>query len=471
MNPRVTRALRAPFEARTWRHTAYVAVRLPLALVGFVLVLVTLAVGGVLSVTFVGLPLLAASGLVGRWVGSVHRRIGNALLADGPDGPGGSGGPDGPDGPGGPDGSGGPDGPGGPAGTGDPGEAAGPAGASGRSAPIPPPPPFRHGRGFLGWLQSALRDGPSWRARVYLLATFPLTLVTLYLVVMLWGLGAYWVTSPLWWSGGGIVKSVLHPLVGLGMVVAVPPVQAGLVRLDRALARSWLGPSASSRRVSELESARDHVVDGAAATLRRIERDLHDGTQAQLATLAMTLGQVKEKLEHRPGVPYDPDGAFELVTTAHHHAKEALVELRDLARGIHPPALDVGLDAALATLVERSAVPATLHADLPDGTGSGRPGRPAPAIETIAYFTVAELLANVARHRGATRARVEVTSSPGADTLTVRVSDDGHGGARPRPGSGLTGLRERVEAVDGRLDVSSPPGGPTTVAVELPLRT
>jgi signal transduction histidine kinase len=125
----------------------------------------------------------------------------------------------------------------------------------------------------------------------------------------------------------------------------------------------------------------------------------------------------------------------------------------------------VGLDAALATLVERSAVPATLHADVPNP-----PDRPAPAIETIAYFTVAELLANVARHSGAAEARVEVTSAPGSGTLVVRVADDGRGGARPRPGSGLTGLRERVEAVDGRLDVSSPQGGPTTVAVELPLR-
>src|SRR5262249_35648511 len=154
-----------------------------------------------------------------------------------------------------------------------------------------------------------------------------------------------------------------------------------------------------------------------ATTLRRIERDLHDGTQAQLAALAMTLGQAKEKLEHRANVPFDPAGALDLVDVAHRHAKEALIELRDLARGIHPPALDVGLDAALATLVARSAVPTTLHTDLPT--------RPAKAIETIAYFSAAELLANVAKHSRARHAEVKVVARGGTLHLTVR--DDGIG--------------------------------------------
>jgi signal transduction histidine kinase len=201
------------------------------------------------------------------------------------------------------------------------------------------------------------------------------------------------------------------------------------------------------------------VVDDSAATLRRIERDLHDGTQAQLATLAMNLGQAKEKLEHRSNVPFDPTGALELVDSAHRQAKEALIELRDIARGIHPPALDVGLDAALATLVARSAVPAELHTDIRD--------RPTKAIETIAYFSAAELLANIARHSQAQHATVDVTTRDGA--LRLQVSDDGVGDALPGTGSGLPGLHDRVRAVDGRLHVSSPAGGPTVVRVELPL--
>ncbi|HEX3394001.1 MAG TPA: ATP-binding protein, partial [Acidimicrobiales bacterium] len=153
-------------------------------------------------------------------------------------------------------------------------------------------------------------------------------------------------------------------------------------------------------------------------------------------------------------------GALELVDAAHRHAKEALVELRGIARGVHPPALDLGLDAALATLVARSPVPATLHAETET--------RPTRAIETIAYFSVAELLANVARHSDAAHATVEVSALDGC--LRLAVTDDGIGGAEVGAGSGLSGLADRVLAIDGRLDVSSPPGGPTMVVVELPLQ-
>jgi signal transduction histidine kinase len=148
-----------------------------------------------------------------------------------------------------------------------------------------------------------------------------------------------------------------------------------------------------------------------------------------------------------------------MVDAAHRHAKEALIELRDIARGIHPPALDIGLDAALATLVARSAVPAVLHVDVPS--------RPSTAIETIAYFSATELLANVAKHSQAGHATVNVIAQK--DRLILRVTDDGIGGAQPGAGSGLAGLAERVGAVDGRLQVNSPPGGPTVVTVELPL--
>jgi signal transduction histidine kinase len=154
----------------------------------------------------------------------------------------------------------------------------------------------------------------------------------------------------------------------------------------------------------------------------------------------------------------DIDRAFELVDTAHRTAREAITELRDLARGIHPPILDRGLDAALATLAARSAVPVDLIVDVPQ--------RPSPAIETIAYFCAAELVANVAKHSGAQRATLEVVHVPGL--LRVRVSDDGCGGAHLAAGSGLTGLADRVRTVDGRLDISSPRSGPTVVTAELP---
>ena len=147
-----------------------------------------------------------------------------------------------------------------------------------------------------------------------------------------------------------------------------------------------------------------------------------------------------------------------LVAAAHHNAKETLAELRDIARGIHPPVLDRGLGAALATLAETSAVPVGLEVSIAE--------RPSPAIEAIAYFCVSELLANVAKHSGASRATVSASDTEGM--LQVTVTDDGSGEARLAPGGGLAGLLERVQTVDGRLGISSPPGGPTVITIELP---
>ena len=216
----------------------------------------------------------------------------------------------------------------------------------------------------------------------------------------------------------------------------------------------------SVRRVRELEQSRAHLVDDSAARLRRIERDLHDGAQAQMVAVAMKLGLAREKLGGTIAgtAQGDLERALELVDAAHRAAKEAITELRDLARGIHPPVLDHGLGAALATLAARSDVPVELVVDLPE--------RPSAAIETIAYFCVAELLTNVAKHSGARHATLEVVHVPGL--LRVRVSDDGAGGARLEACGGLAGLAERVRTVDGRLQISSPAGGPTMVAVELP---
>jgi signal transduction histidine kinase len=213
-------------------------------------------------------------------------------------------------------------------------------------------------------------------------------------------------------------------------------------------------------RVRELQRSRAVVMDDAAARLRRIEQDLHDGAQAQMVAVVMKLGLARDHLSttaaRTGGASYDR--AVELVDAARRAAMEAITELRDLARGIHPPALDEGLGAALAGLAARSGLAVELVVDLPE--------RPSPAIETMAYFCAAELLTNAAKHSGAQRAKLEVGHQPGL--VTMRVSDDGAGGARLEPGGGLAGLAERVKTVDGRLQVESPAGGPTVVTAELP---
>jgi signal transduction histidine kinase len=211
----------------------------------------------------------------------------------------------------------------------------------------------------------------------------------------------------------------------------------------------------AAERERELTQRRARVVDQAEARLRGIERDLHDGAQVRLAALAMTLGEIKENLEHAA----DAERTISLAAAAHRNAKETLAELRDLARGIHPAVLDRGLPAALAVLAEASAVPVGVTVDLG--------GRPSPAIEAIAYFCAAELLANMAKHSGASRADISVSDETGR--LVVSVTDDGAGQATLKPGGGLAGLVERVQTVDGLLSADSPLGGPTTMTIELPV--
>jgi len=213
--------------------------------------------------------------------------------------------------------------------------------------------------------------------------------------------------------------------------------------------------AAAAERERELTRQRARVVDEAEARLRGIERDLHDGAQVRLAALAMTLGEIKENLEHAA----DAERTVSLAAAAHRNAKETLAELRDLAKGIHPAVLDRGLPTALAVLAEASAVPVGLTVELG--------GRPSPAIEAIAYFCAAELLANVAKHSGASRTDIKVSDDSGR--LVMSVTDDGAGLARLKPGGGLAGLAERVQTVDGLLSVDSPAGGPTTMTIELPV--
>jgi signal transduction histidine kinase len=259
------------------------------------------------------------------------------------------------------------------------------------------------------------------------------------LVVSLWlfFLGVILCSYGFWWGASLIAVGGLELWIAYRLLVAPLP-----------------------QRVRELERSRARAVDDSAARLRRIERDLHDGAQAQMVAVAMKLGLASEKLAGMvDGTEQaDLERVLELVAAAHRGAKEAITELRDLARGIHPPVLDQGLGTALATLAARSDVPVELVVDLPE--------RPSAAIETIAYFCAAELLANVAKHSGARHATLSVVHVPGQ--LRLRVCDDGCGGAAVEASGGLAGLAERVRTVDGRLQVASPPGGPTVVTVELP---
>jgi len=259
------------------------------------------------------------------------------------------------------------------------------------------------------------------------------------LAVSLWlfFLGVILCAYGFWWGASLIAVGALELWIAYHLLVAPLP-----------------------QRVRELEQSRAHLVDDSAARLRRIERDLHDGAQAQMVAVAMKLGLATKKLRGMADGTgqSDLDRVLELVAAAHSGAKEAISELRDLARGIHLPVLDQGLGIALTTLAARSDLPVELVIDLPE--------RPSAAIETIAYFCAAELLTNVTKHSGARHATLEAVHMPGL--LRLRVSDDGCGGANVDARGGLAGLTERIKTVDGRLQLSSPPGGPTAVTVELP---
>ncbi|MER5212512.1 sensor domain-containing protein [Streptomyces sp. NPDC002838] len=295
----------------------------------------------------------------------------------------------------------------------------------------PSPLPLRGRGGFFPQLWMGLKDPVGWRTMLYEFIRLP------------WGVLTFAITLT--------SLFVLWPVL--------PFIARGLTNADRAMVRGLLSPSDElERRIAELESDRGVVVDTAAADLRRIERDLHDGAQARLVNLAMGLGLAKEKLLEGQ---VDEKVAAAMVEEAHGEVKLALQELRDLARGIHPAVLtDRGLDAALSSVASRCTVPVKVTADLDS--------RPVAAIEGIAYFTVSELLQNVSKHSGARSAAVDVWRSD--DRLLIQVRDDGRGGARLDAGTGMRGLADRLGAVDGLFVIDSPPGGPTVVTAELPWR-
>ncbi|MER7793091.1 sensor domain-containing protein [Streptomyces sp. NPDC097640] len=427
----VPAALRAPFQARVWREFLYLMLSLPVAVVTFCYAITMLALGVGLLITFLGIPVLGVALAGCRAIGAMERARARSLLR----------------------------------------------------LEVADPEPVRaitrgsRKAGPFAWVSALIRSGTSWRHVIYSLIHFPWAIFAFVLSLTLWVTAWAFAVYPLWWwvfptytdqpgaqifehDGRGFFLNTPFEIaatcvIGVLLLLVTPFVIRGLTSVDRLMVSGLLGPSRLAERVWELESDRGVVVDTAAADLRRIERDLHDGAQARLVALAMDLGLAKEKLQE------DPEAAARMVDEAHGEVKLALQELRDLARGIHPAILtDRGLGPSLSALAARCTVPVQVTVDLPE--------RPAPAIEGIAYFTVSELLQNISKHSGARTGAVDVWRSE--DRVMLQVSDDGRGGADARAGSGLAGLAERLGAVDGLLVVHSPAGGPTSITAELPWR-
>jgi signal transduction histidine kinase len=321
--------------------------------------------------------------------------------------------------------------------------------------------------GIVAKLRALLGDAQTWKDLAWHLLLLPLGIAGFTIAVTTWGTTLGLLAMPAWyWSipdpgvdlGLFTVDTLGEALAATCVGLLSVPLTVALVRgsaaATGAFARLLLGPgdSALRERVEELTVTRAGAVDAAAEELGRIERDLHDGAQARIVAVAMDLGLAEQQAAH------DPEAAAELRRRAQENAKQALVELRELARGMRPGLLaERGLGEAVRALVARSPVPATAEIDVQ--------GRLPAQVETAAYYVVAEALTNAAKHAQARATVVRVAQR--GDVLAVEVSDDGRGGADPA-GGGLTGLRRRVEALDGRLRVASPAGGPTIVAAELP---
>jgi signal transduction histidine kinase len=297
-------------------------------------------------------------------------------------------------------------------------------------SPVPAPYRSPDRPGAMHRLRTAAADPLTWRDLGWLLVAMPLAL-TMSLLVLVTFVPV--VTGIIWWYGVG-------------------PIMVARSRIDR-----WFLTFGTTERLEQrvevLTETRNQTLDHAAAELRRIERDLHDGAQARLAGLGMTLGMAAELVER------DPATARQMLAEARQTSSAALGDLRDVVHGIHPPVLaDRGLKAAIEALALDLAVPVEV-------TGESPRGLP-PPVESAAYFTIAECLANVAKHAEATRVWVELASPPGF--LTVVVGDDGRGGADPSSGTGMRGVARRLAAFDGTMRVSSPAGGPTLVTLEVP---
>jgi signal transduction histidine kinase len=323
--------------------------------------------------------------------------------------------------------------------------------------------------GVVARIRTVFTDAQNWRDLAWALLLLGIGIAGFTVAVTAIGTVLGLIFAPAWtWAlwdhahpvdlGAFHVTDIWTSFAATGLGIAAAPLGLALIRGTAAgsgaLARALLAPRTEEleERVEVLTETRAGAVDAATAELERIERNLHDGAQARLVALAMDLGMAEERFER------DPDGARELVEKARDEAKQALAELRDLARGMRPALLaERGLAEAIRALASRTKLPTTVTVE---------PGGPlAPAVESAAYFVAAEALTNAVKHSGATRLTVDVNRD--ADMLVVQVGDDGDGGA-DITGSGLSGLRKRIEALDGELRVASPPGGPTLLHAEIP---
>ncbi|MEV4129683.1 sensor domain-containing protein [Nocardia sp. NPDC049707] len=422
--------LRAPIQARTWKQLAYVCMAFAIGLLAICYLFFGFGGGLFASIFLVGIPILALVILGARVWGQVYRALAKSLL----------------------------------------------------DTPVDAPPPNVPRPGLFGFLKSAFTDLASWRAVLFLFAQAALGVVGGFLVLVVMSITVVTALLPILWlldnptniDENGVAhhsvaqfgsfyvetwpRVLLLSAVGIIGCFALPWLLRAVCWVHGLLTIALLSATARDRQLVELRASRRAAVADSAATLRRVERDLHDGTQARLVTIAMALGRAEERISHG-------DDARDLIADARANSKEALTELREVVRGIHPPALELGLEPALETLVARCALPVELRVHLPQ--------RPNPAIEAIAYFSVAELLTNVLKHANATSAWVSVIPTD-ARTIAVTVRDNGIGGVRQptdgeyAAGSGLSGLAARARAVDGTLTVQSPTGGPTVVTILLP---
>lgn len=317
-----------------------------------------------------------------------------------------------------------------------------------------------------------VRDVGLWKSLVYWIIRIPISAALLFLLPALFLALPVLAAAPIAWlvtdpegTGLEIAERVDFPLVAVigvaalvVLVAGVPPLTTLIAKLDWWSAAALLGQSESSKRVNELTVSRARVVDAADAERRRIERDLHDGAQQRLVSVAMSLGQAKSRASAMDDVVLTG-----LLDDAHREAKNAIGEIRTLTRGLHPPILtDRGLDAALSSVAALSTVPVTIDID-PALTGERRLNATA---ESTVYFVVSEALTNVGKHAHAGNVQVDVAR--GESAVAVTVVDDGCGGAHLEPGGGLAGLADRLSGIDGTLTVTSPSGGPTRVEVAIP---
>ncbi|MYS85937.1 sensor histidine kinase [Embleya scabrispora] len=336
---------------------------------------------------------------------------------------------------------------------------------------LPAPEAASGGRGFFARLRWIVRDPQTWRDWLWL-ALDPVVGATLVFGPVALVLGGFWAIGlafhgvslsrewdGLWYLFVPVRDQTSATLAGVLGLLQLPLalwLAPRSVRLHARYTRAVLAPSGKARaayRIERLTATRAEAADAQSAEIRRIERDLHDGAQARLVAMGMTLGAAEHLLES------DPAAVRELLVQARESSSKALEELRDLVRGVHPPILaDRGLGDAVRSLALICPLDVEVVVDLP--------GRPDAAVESAAYFAVSEVLTNAAKHSGADRVRVDIGHELGL--LRVEITDDGRGGADPGRGSGLRGIERRLATFDGVLTVTSPPNGPTRVTMEIP---